>query len=342
MPSYQIRRNSDGSRSIVAQVRITPFKPTSKAFSTRAEAKAWAESTERELRRNRDQGATEERLTAMTVANLIAHYLADQETQAQRAYRDREALLTWWVNQYGAKKVLRFGVLDLRAAREKLRPGRAAATTNHYLRAMRACWNWGIASGYVPRDLHWPTRLLLREPAGRTRYLSDSELAKVLEIAKAHSPDMTAAILVSLATGVRQGELLRLTWGNVDFEHHQITVLLTKNGDARSVHLPSVAEAALQSLRPTGWKPADKVFHYGQGALIYRWKEIRAAAELEDFRWHDLRHSCASFLAQQGATLLQIGAILGHRSPSVTARYAHMVQGAAIPAHAGLDGKLRQ
>jgi integrase len=59
-------------------------------------------------------------------------------------------------------------------------------------------------------------------------------------------------------------------------------------------------------------EPADKFF------LNYRWSKVRTAAGLADFRWHDLRHSCASFLAQNGATLVEIGAVLGHSSPSIT------------------------
>jgi site-specific recombinase XerD len=63
---------------------------------------------------------------------------------------------------------------------------------------------------------------------------------------------------------------------------------------------------------------------------------------LRDFRWHDLRHSCASFLAQQGATLLEIASVLGHRSTVVTRRYAHLVQGAPVTGHAALNEKLQQ
>ena len=71
------------------------------------------------------------------------------------------------------------------------------------------------------------------------------------------------------------------------------------------------------------------------------WRRVRTLAGISDFRWHDLRHTAASFLAQSGASLLEIGAVLGHRSPSVTARYAHMVQGAPVTGHDKVDAKLR-
>ena len=67
----------------------------------------------------------------------------------------------------------------------------------------------------------------------------------------------------------------------------------------------------------------------------------RDSIGLKDMRWHDLRHSCASYMAQSGANLLEIGAQLGHKSPSVTMRYSHLVQGKALPSHAAIDKKLR-
>jgi site-specific recombinase XerD len=69
---------------------------------------------------------------------------------------------------------------------------------------------------------------------------------------------------------------------------------------------------------------------------------VRAAAGLVDFRWHDLRHSCASFLAQNGASLVEIGSVLGHSSPSVTAKYAHMVAGRPITGADKLAAKLQE
>jgi site-specific recombinase XerD len=66
---------------------------------------------------------------------------------------------------------------------------------------------------------------------------------------------------------------------------------------------------------------------------LRRWRVVRAAAKLKDFRWHDLRHSCASFLASKGANLLQIGSVLGHKSVATTARYSNLVQGEPLKQH---------
>lgn len=351
MASIAKYRNSDGSTSYVAQVRIKPFKPTAKSFDTKAAAKAWADDQEKTLKAQRDRGADRADLPSLTVAKLCEEFLADPEVKRLAYFDDLERLVAWWSNEYGTDRVVDVGVLKLRAARDKLtgsgKDKKAPATVNRYLSAFRSCWNWARTAGLVPQERGWPTRLLLTEPKGRVRYLSDDELAAVLKAAKEYSPTMYAAIVVSLATGVRQGELLRLTWADVDADRQTIRILIAKNGEARAVHLPQVAADALKLLRRNGIIGRVNVLLDDKGRpltkerLADRWNVIRAAAGLEDFRWHDLRHSCASFLAQRGASLLEIGSVLGHKSPSVTQRYTHLVAGRAVTGHAALDEKLR-
>lgn len=347
MATVQKRRNGDGSTSFLAWVRVGKFKPATRAFQTRKEALAWADALERELRKRRDEGDPVSRdVTRLTVADLAKQFLADPNTKGLRTYDDLERLVLWWVNHYGSERILRFNVLTLRAGRAKLEPGRAPATVNRYLAAMRSCWNWGRSAGLVPQDRLWPDRLSLTEPRERTRHLSDEELQRLLAEARAVGPTMYAAVVVSLATGVRQGELLRLRWNDVDLENKRIRVLLTKNGESRAVHLPPVAVEALQALTK-GAVVGQHVISdeagqaYTKSLLESRWKKLRSAAKLTDFRWHDLRHSCASILAQEGASLVQIGSVLGHKSSSVTRRYAHLVEGAPVTGHDRLDERLR-
>lgn len=347
MATIQKRSNGDGSTSFVAWVRIGKFKPATRAFSTRKDALAWASALERELRKRRDEGDPVSRdVTRMTIADLASQFLADPNTKGLRTYDDLERLVLWWVNNYGSERILRFNVLGLREGRGRLEPGRAPATVNRYLSAMRSCWNWGRSAGLVPQDRLWPDRLALTEPRERTRYLSDDELRRLLAAAREFSLAMYTAVVVSLATGIRQGELLRLKWSDVDLGGKRIRVLLTKNGESRAVYLPEFAIDALKDLKGASVVGQTAICDeegqpYTKSLLESRWKKVRAEAKLTDFRWHDLRHSCASFLAQKGASLLEIGSVLGHKSPSVTRRYAHLVEGAPVTGHSGLDDKLR-
>jgi integrase len=235
MASYQKRKNGDGTSSVLAWVRIRPFKPSSKSFPTMVAAKAWAIDQETELRKQRKKGEVRRDLTSLTIKGLIDEFLADPETQRLKTVRGLEALLGWWVNHCGGDKALGFGTLKLREARDLLRHGREPATVNRYLSAMRSAWNWARAAGLVPEEKGWPTRLLLTEPGGRVRFLDDTELAKVLEVAKAHSPWMMAAVVVSLGTGLRQGELLRLeNCDGIDQQKHQTAHrAFTRSGSKR-------------------------------------------------------------------------------------------------------------
>jgi integrase len=187
---------------------------------------------------------------------------------------------------------------------------------------------------------------MMKEPRGRVRFLSDDEINNVRKAAEP-DPVMYAAILVSLSTGLRQGELLRLTWADVDLTGAKVTVRESKNDEQRAAHLTATAVAAVRALRALPVVSPVHVFVLSDGTqlkkslLEVRWNKIRTAAKLKDFRWHDLRHSCASILLQSGATLAQVGSVLGHKSPAMSLRYAHLVQGAPVTGHDKLDEKLK-
>lgn len=349
MATIQKRKYSDGSTAFLAQVRIKPFKPTSKSFPTRRQAIEWAEGMEKLLRAERGTGVRED-IASFDVKQLVEDFLDDPETKQRRYYADLQLLLAWWVNHYGTAKVLDLGARTLRQARAKLLAGRRKpATVNRYLSAMRKAWNWALETEQMPNGRSWPKKLMLTENNERKRFLSDEELQALLEAARNHSTLMNAAIVTSIATGMRQSELLRLRWSDVDFANQTVRIPMSKNEESRAVYLPKTAASALQELKQrkvVSLKSSARIFVDEEGEPVdkswieYRWKAIRTEAKLHDFKWHDLRHSCASFLAQNGANLLQIGAVLGHKSPSMTKRYAHLVQAAPVTGHEKLDEKL--
>ncbi len=348
MPTIQKRKNRDGSVSWMAWVRVRPFKPVSRSFGSKDEAKEWADEHARELRDHRQKAAVPVDLPQLTLAKLIDQYLADPSFAAlSAAYQSNlRDYLAWWVNEYGSTRVSRLGAITLREGRAKLLVGRENGTVNRYLSALRSCWNWARGAEIIPAKNVWPPKVMLREPKEVVRYLSDEELADLMKAASDYSLAMHAAILVSIATGVRMSELRRFKWSDIDFERKRIKVLLSKNTESRGGHLPESAVNALKKLKSLPIV-GRHVFIDEEGNPVskdwvsYRWKIIRANAKLKNFRWHDLRHSCASLLAQNGATLLEIGSVLGHKSPSATKRYAHLVEGAPVTGHTKLDEKLR-
>ena len=167
-----------------------------------------------------------------------------------------------------------------------------------------------------------------------------------MKAAEAHAPWIYAAVILSLATGLRQGELLRLEWKHIDFDRKTVTVLISKNTKRRTVYLPDPAIIALRKLRRDGvvgpklvftrpnGEPADKSF------LTFHWRVVRTAARLVDFRWHDLRHTLRVVPCVSAPSLVEIGSVLGHSSPGITAKYSHLVAGKAVTGADRLAEKL--
>lgn len=349
MATFRKYKSQDGATSFTATVRIAGFAPAAKTFPTKKAAAESAATTEELLREQKKRASGIRRdVAVLTVGELLLEYLRDPETTKLRTFDDQHRVCAWWIQEHGTLKAIELNVLVLRETREKLRRDRGPATTNRYLSALRSAWNWARASGLVPSDRRWPERLLLTEPRGRVRFLSDSELAALLKAAGEHSVQLHTAIMVSVATGMRQGELLRADWSDVDLVRQTVRIRIAKHDEPRTVHLPAAACDALRALQGEKVRAiSGAVFAMPDGSRVRkstlesRWKMVRERAGLTDFRWHDLRHSCASFLAQNHATLLQIAEQLGHKSFAMTQRYSHLVQGAALPAHAALDAKLK-
>ena len=151
-------------------------------------------------------------------------------------------------------------------------------------------------------------------------------------------------VLLSLNTGIRRGELVSLTWADVNFEGSSLTVngQDAKSGQTRVIPLNDEALAVLRHWRMQSKKEVGYVFPGRSGGPLVdvnkAWVAIRASAKISNFRWHDLRHSFASKLAMRGVDLNTIRELLGHASLAMTLRYAHLAPEHKMEAVSKLDG----
>ena len=195
----------------------------------------------------------------------------------------------------------------------------------------RLAEGWGLA----PEDTN-PCRSVEKYPErSRERFLTDAEfdrLGRALDEAVgsgAVSPLAAAAIRLLMLTGCRKNEILALRWTDVDPEAGELRLADAKSGP-RTVLLPPPAVGLLKALPRRNDNPW--VFPGGsrdgrlKGGLDLAWHIVRASADLEDVRLHDLRHSFASRALALGETLPVIGKLLGHHDIETTARYAHLAQ----------------
>jgi integrase len=155
------------------------------------------------------------------------------------------------------------------------------------------------------------------------------------------SPYALAAIALLLLTGARRGEILGLTWDQVELDRGLLRLVDSKTGP-RVIHLNAAAQAILDRLpRVDGNDHVVVGAHHGAHLvnLTKSWHVLRKAAGLPGVRLHDLRHTHASVGAAAGLGLPMIGALLGHTQPATTARYAHL---AADPVRAAAEVVGRQ
>lgn len=155
----------------------------------------------------------------------------------------------------------------------------------------------------------------------RERWLSVEEEKLLLE--KATNPEwLRALIIVALHTGMRRGEILNLTWKDIDFVRRVLRVMQSKNGEKRTIPM---SQTVSMTLRGSG-KVIDisgRVFPISVRSLRDAYDKTLEKAGIKDFRFHDLRHTFATRLVQNGVDLYKVKELLGHKTIVMTMRYAH-------------------
>ncbi len=128
-------------------------------------------------------------------------------------------------------------------------------------------------------------------------------------------------IMVALHTGMRRGEILDLKWQNVDLLRRAIRVVKSKNGEKRTIPMSNTLFNLLKSVSIRDI--SGRVFPISGSSLRQAFDKVAAKSGLEDFRFHDLRHTFATRLVQNGVDLYKVKELLGHKTISMTMRYAH-------------------
>ncbi len=150
-------------------------------------------------------------------------------------------------------------------------------------------------------------------------------------------------VLLLLATGMRRGELLGLRWLDIDRNGGRILLPQTKNGEGRTVYLNALACRVIDSLpHAKDARSTDRVFpedeqHSPENVSLAFLRACRRV-KIADFRLHDLRHTCASWMRMQGADIHVVALQLGHKDLRMAARYQHLAPAYLQQAVRGLDG----
>jgi integrase len=243
--------------------------------------------------------------------------------------RWREVHLAWWEARLGHLPLGEVTPALLVECRDDLALTRGPRTTRGYLATMEHAFKLAVEE-WLWLEASPMTRVRKpKEPRGRVRFLSDDERPRLLDACRASGNRMLyPLVMLALATGARKMELLSLTWPQVDIGRAMITLLDTKNGESRSIPVTGQAFDVLRSHAQVIRLDTPLVFPRADGRqpidIRHSWYAALKLAGIDNFRWHDLRHSVASYLAMNGATLLEIADVLGHRQISMVKRYSHL------------------
>ena len=304
-------------------------------------SKWWARWTDQNGRHHRKSTGTEDKELAQVLAAkwqqesfMEQHFGVIPDTPFRDALlrygqeRQRENLVTYEKSvKYRLQRLLdKFDSMNLTDITHAVIRGWAderlaqvkPATALRDLSTLRAIFNKAFREGLLAQVPPFPR---MKKDKGRCRWLTVEEEQRLLVASKPHQQSLIA---FAIDTGGRKSELLTLDWRNVDLVRGFVRFTKTKNGEDRSVRLTDRAKQVLADL---GSKEFGPVFTYrGQPMKEIKtsFDKARTKAELEDFRFHDLRHTFASRLVQQGVSLYEVMHLTGLKSYQMVQRYAHL------------------
>lgn len=343
MATIRERQGRKGKPVYFVEIRIKGHPPIRETFERKTDAKKWAQDRESDIRNRRNFG-TQESLK-YTFAQAVDRYLETELSKRNSDHRKFKLHLGWWKQHMG-----HYLLADITAPlitqyrdiliNEWIQKGpkspkvqRKPATIKLYLASLSILMStaekeWGWITQNPTKGVRKPT-----VKNARTRFLDAEEQAVLLKAAKDDAnPHVWDLIMLALSTGARWSELVGLTWREVDLKAKKPIIRLehTKNGEKRAVPITGPALEILKRRR------AKQVIHSPyvftrldcKAPMDFRtaWERVLTRSGLKNFTFHDLRHTTASNLAMNGASLLEIAQVLGHKTLAMVKRYAHLTE----------------
>jgi len=286
------------------------------------------EEADRELARLRAELASgaqpsDPKRKGLIFDNLCAEYLeyskANKKPQSHR--RDQVSIKSL-LDTFAQKLVVKITAYDLEHYKTKRLLHVKPATVNRELSCIKHMFNLAVVWEKIKsHNLHKVKKF--KEPDGRVRYLSDDEIPRVLA---ACSRYLRPIVIMALNTGMRKGEILNLKWTEVDMNNKLIIIIDAKNNKSRSIPINPVLfnELVVKKSKAN----SEYVFAHHDGTrfheLYYGFMSALKKVDINNFHFHDLRHTFASRLAMSGIDIRIIQELMGHKTITMTMRYSHL------------------
>lgn len=318
-----------GERQWQAKVRRKGVS-VSATFETKVRAQAWARDTENEIEAGRFHPGQRE-AEKMTLHAALDRYLAERVPLKKGIKQNTGIVRAWQRSPLAMRSLAAIRGSDIAAWRDEKQKEAGPQTVVHHLNLLSNLYNvaasdWGMESLVNPVSRVKKPAL----PRGRERrLLADEEDRLLAACAASKSRWLLPMVRLALATAMRQGELVGLTWADVDLAQRTITLRETKNGTTRTVPLSSAALEVLRGLESERVADDDRLFGIEVGrAVSHAFSKAAKAAGLDDLHFHDLRHEATSRLFERTDLRdVEIASITGHKTMEMLKRYAHLRAG---------------
>lgn len=306
-----------GDYQFQAQVRRAGYPAQSKTFDTRKDAEKWVRAIEREM----DTGTFIPRDEAerTTIAMLAERYL-EERARNMKSKRQEEQRVNAISKKFGKYHLSAIAPSMVAEWMKDLGKTRSPQTVQHYAATLGRLYKAAAVDFGIPLPLGNPVANV-RKPVVRNerdRILDNDEEKRLMEsLNKSRGLHLKSIVQLALETAMRRGEILGLTWKNIDLRKQLAFLPDTKNGDSRTVPLSRRAVTILETLPRN---ISGKVFATSTTAVTAGFQRAVLRAEIVDFHFHDLRHCAVSMLAKK-LSMHELAKMVGHRSPRSVMRY---------------------
>ncbi len=333
MAYIEKRAHASGRITYRARIRLHGAPAISESFPTRREAKEWSDKMEADVRQGRYFGRSESK--ERTFADLVDRYLDRECHNHPKSFTKYKMQLLWWRKHLKDYYLCRITPSVIAELKERLvkeetprKTLRSQSTANRYLAALSSAltvavreWNW-LRENPISKISRY------KEGKPRERFLTKEEIERLLTLCKtSRSPHLYPVTLFAICSGARRGEILGLKWKDLDFTRNTATFRDTKNGETRTIPLSPVLVSCLLDEKKKRVIISEYVFPSNDGKqpadIRGAWENAIGEAGL-DICFHTLRHTAASHLTMGGASTLEVGAVLGHKTLAMVKRYSHL------------------
>ncbi|HEY8034702.1 MAG TPA: site-specific integrase [Methylobacter sp.] len=351
MANITERTLKDGSKRYTVIIRIKGCESRTETFRRLTDAKKWIAKTESEIRDGKQ--LIPRAALKKTLGDAIDRYINEVLPEKPALQADQTTQLNWFKAELGNTPLANITTPLIVQCRDKLNTEmgqrgkvRSPATVTRFLAALSSMFSHCISEWEWTQDN--PVKRVKKPKVSndRVRFLDNDERQRFLKVCQESSnKQLYLCVILAMSTGMRQAELMELTWKDVDIKAGFLLLNKTKNGEKRRVPLSGHGLELLREhaklrrldtplLFPGKKDPLNPI------DLRRPFENAVKLAEIEDFHWHDLRHCCASYLLMNGASLPEIAKILGHKTLAMVMRYSHMSNDHASGIVASMNAKI--